>query len=94
MKKETFDDLKKRYSKIRKDAVFKSYEKMHNADAKKAILFIQKLRKSNIPLDKIDVSDWETAPIIVYLLDRKYYRFSNYDLLNAIKYYKFKKKGK
>jgi len=60
----------------------------------KAYNFITALRKANIPLSSIDISDFSTTSVIVFIgydernwIFKKYKRFSKYDLQNAIKFY-------
>jgi hypothetical protein len=63
--------------------------------AEKAYKFIVNLQKSGVPLKNIDVTDWSSAPVKVYVYSRKdwwthkiYQRFSNYDLQNAVRFYR------
>jgi hypothetical protein len=86
MKEETLIELVRR-SKVKGNPNMPFYRvtKMKKEDELKAVKFILKLRKKGVSLDKIDVSDWDSAPIIVYVGDGKYYRFSDYDLKNAMK---------
>jgi len=58
----------------------------------KTLKFILKLIENGIPLGDINVNDWSSSSWpVVYLLDRRYERCSDYDLSLALKYYrKFK----
>ncbi len=64
---------------------FSHIRKEYHKDCCKALNFILELRNNNVALDMINVSDWSSSSISVYVGKRKYMRFSDYDLKNALR---------
>jgi hypothetical protein len=66
--------------------IIKSLEDIDTKNQIKAIDFIQRIHDFGIPLDKIDTVDFESNySIKVYIGNKPYKRFSDYDFYNAIR---------
>jgi hypothetical protein len=53
--------------------------------------FLQALHRNGVPLDDLMTNDWQNVPSPkVYVLDKPYKRFSDYDFTNALNYWKKK----
>jgi hypothetical protein len=51
--------------------------------------FLQALHRNGVPIDDLMTNDWENVPSPkVYILGREYKRFSDYDFINALNYWR------
>lgn len=91
MKQETLNKLIKDTSNLN----FKVYGLQNQAE--KALKFIESLLNNGIPLKNIDVCDWSSCGVHVYIcrmpylnkmIFKKYKRFSQTDLINTLKFYR------
>jgi hypothetical protein len=56
--------------------------------------FLQTLHRNGVPVQDLMTNDWQNVPSPkVYVLEREYKRFSDYDFTNALNYWKKKKEG-
>lgn len=57
--------------------------------------FLQALHRNGVPVQDLMTNDWQNVPSPkVYVLDKPYKRFSDYDFTNALKYWKRMREGK
>jgi hypothetical protein len=55
--------------------------------------FLQALHRNGVPIGDLMTNDWACVPSPkVYILEREYKRFSDYDFTNALNYWR-KRKG-
>jgi len=51
--------------------------------------FLGALHRNGVPLEDLMTNDWDNVPSPkVYVLEREYKRFSDYDFTNALNYWK------
>ena len=51
--------------------------------------FLEALHRNGVPLEDLMTNDWENVPSPkVYILGREYKRFSDYDFINALNYWR------
>jgi hypothetical protein len=61
----------------------------------RAVGFLQALHRNGVPVQDLMTNDWENVPSPkVYVLDKPYKRFSDYDFTNALNYWKRMREGK